>query len=477
MINKDHWIKLIKDFAESPVPSDIKQRTLQISENLPLHRAISIIGPRRCGKTYEMYLLIQKLLTQGVSIHQILYLNFESIELIGVEILDMRNFIDIYYAMYPESHSKELWFFLDEIQVLQGWEVWVRSLLDKGIHIYLSGSSSKLLSKEIATQMRGRNLTYEVYPLSFHEYLEFHETYEFDKPNEIRESDKTNEIRESDKTNEIHENDKIYESQELLETHKTFSKKYLSSKEEAQIKNLAKKFVNWGGYPEVCLLDTAKEKILREIIEVTIQKDVMERYHLRNGKMLKLLFKALINSKQFSLHKFYNYLKTSGFKVSKNTLYEYLEHLKDAMILYTLKKFAYSYKEEESTIPKIYFIDNGLLRISGVEDRGRLLENCVFIELLRRLGEENIRYFTKNGREVDFIIKKGTKVEQLIQVSYSIDDFQTKDREFRALIMASEDLKCKNLLLVTWDHEGEEEYKGKKICIKPLWKWLLHFTM
>ncbi|WP_457557866.1 ATP-binding protein [Candidatus Harpocratesius sp.] len=428
MIKRDQWIKLIKNFAESPLPSNIHSRSLQIPIELTTNRTINIIGPRRCGKTYEMFILIQQLLKKKIPINQILYINFESIDLFGVNIHDMIDFLDIFYTIYPENYSKEIWFFLDEIQVLTNWEIWVRSLIDKGIHVYLSGSSSKLLSKEISTQMRGRSLIYEVYPLSFRDYLTF----------------------------------------------QSFTlNKFLSSKEENILKNLIWKFLNWGSYPEVCLLEQVKEKILHEIIEVTIQKDIIERYNIRNIKLLRILFKALINSKQFSVNKFFNYLKTSGFKISKNTLYDYLEYLKDSMIIFPLKKYAKSYKTEESSIRKIYFVDNGILRISGVEDRGRLLENCVYIELLRREGEENIRYYTKNGKEIDFVVKKGAKVKQLIQVSYTIEDFQTKDREFRALIIGSEDLKCQNLLLLTWDSEGEEEFKEKIIHIKPLWKWLL----
>ena len=428
MFNNIQWGKIIKDFAESPLPKDIKQRDLDIPDKIPLNRSISLIGPRRSGKTYKMYLIIQKLIKNGIDLNQLLYINFESIELVGVKLDDMENFLSVYYSIYPENFQRELWIFLDEIQSLSGWEIFVRSLIDKGFHVYLSGSSSKLLSKEIATQMRGRNLTYEIFPLNFREYLSFHSVQ--------------------------------------LES-------FYSTKKEALIKNYIEKYLNWGGYPEISLYEEAKEKILNEILNVTIQKDVIERFHIRNEKILRLLVKALVNSKQFSVRKFYNFIKSTGISVSKNTLYSYLKHLTDTMTIYLLHKYSNSYKEEERSIPKIYFIDNGILKISGIEDKGRLLENCVFVELLRRFKKKQIRYFLVGGKEVDFVILQGKKIQQLIQVSYNIDNFQTKEREFKALSQASKVLENDNLLLITWDNEGEEVFEGKKIFIVPLWKWLL----
>jgi len=428
MFNNIQWGKIIKDFAESPLPKDIKQRDLDIPDKIPLNRSISLIGPRRSGKTYKMYLIIQKLIKNGIDLNQLLYINFESIELIGVKLDDMKNFLSVYYSIYPENFQRELWIFLDEIQSLSGWEIFVRSLIDKGFHVYLSGSSSKLLSKEIATQMRGRNLTYEIFPLNFREYLSFHSVQ--------------------------------------LES-------FYSTKKEALIKNYIEKYLNWGGYPEISLYEEAKEKILNEILNVTIQKDVIERFHIRNEKILRLLVKALVNSKQFSVRKFYNFIKSTGLSVSKNTLYSYLKHLTDTMTIYLLHRYSNSYKEEERSIPKIYFIDNGILKISGIEDKGRLLENCVFVELLRRFTNKQIRYFLVGGKEVDFVILQGKKIQQLIQVSYNIDNFQTKEREFKALSQASKVLENDNLLLITWDNEGEEVFEGKKIFIVPLWKWLL----
>ena len=160
--------------------------------------------------------------------------------------------------------------------------------------------------------------------------------------------------------------------------------------------------------------------------------------------------------------------------MSKNTLYNYLEYFNDSLVVFSLRKFSASYKEMEQTLPKIYFDDTGLLTISGVESRSKLMENVVFTELMRRgfAANEKLFYFFSQNKEVDFIVKN-KKVEQLVQVCQNLDDLSTKEREVSALIKASKELKCKNLLVITDDYEAEEKTYGRKISYVPLWKWLL----
>ena len=152
-----------------------------------------------------------------------------------------------------------------------------------------------------------------------------------------------------------------------------------------------------------------------------------------------------------------------------------MEYFSDSLILYTLRKYSQSYKEIEQTAPKIYFVDNGLLVVNEVESLSRFMENVVFLELVRRnfTPNSNLFYFSLNNKEVDFILKKGEKITQMIQVCYSIEDFNTKERELSALLKASEKLKCNNLLVITWNYEDEEKINNKKIVYKTLWKWLL----
>ncbi len=430
MIKREIWIKIIKDFYEFKLPG-LVEREIEIPE-LPIKRAISIIGPRRAGKTYLMFQVIRNLIDKDTEKTRLLYINMESDLLIGCELHDLRSMLELFFEIYPENKNEKVFLFLDEIQVIPGWEKFVRSVMDtENIQIFISGSSSKLLSKEIATSLRGRTIPYYVYPFSFREFLRA----------------------------------KGFK----IET-------YLSSSQKSHILNFLDKFLK-GSYPEVVFFEEEKEKILREILDVTIYREVVERFKVKNIKVLKLLLKNLIASTYFSVHGFYNYLKSLGIKVSKNTLYGYIDNFSDAMILFTLRRYSESYKKKEQTIPKPYFVDNGLLVINGIESKGRLMENVVFLELVRRgfTVENNLFYFDTQ-KEVDFVLKEGVKIVGLIQVCYDIDDFNTKERELSALAKAGEELICSDLLVITYDYEGVEKYEGWEIKFVPLWKWLIGGT-
>jgi len=426
MISRERIATIIKDFHERGVPWLI-ERDLQIPVEIPIKRAISIIGPRRAGKTYSMFQIMKKLL-EKYEITQILYLNFELTVLKNLSLEDLDLIKETYFEIYPENKNKKVWFFLDEIQNVENWETWVRTLLEEDINVFISGSNSKFLSKEIATQLRGRSLTYVVFPFSF---------------------------------------------QEFLRAKHMEPEKYSSSRERAKIMKALREYLNFGGYPEAILYPEEREKIITEIVETTIYRDIVERYRVKNVKALRMLIASLINSasKTFSVHKFYNFLKSQGIKVSKTTLYEYLEALKDVFFVFPVHRFSHSLRKSEQTLPKVYLVDNGILYTNGIRDKGKLLENLVLVELKRR-GKEV--YYYSNNYELDFVVAKGKTVEQLIQVCYDISDYETKEREIKSLLKTSELLRCKNLIVITWDYEGEEEFKGKKIKFIPLWKWLLH---
>ena len=427
MIKRDTWIRIIKDFSEFKLP-EMVERDIKISE-LPIKRAVSIIGPRRAGKTYLMFHEIRVLLEKNTEKSRLLYINLESDLLISCELSDLRTMFELFYEIYPENKNKKVYLFLDEIQVVSGWEKFVRAVMDtENLQVYVSGSSSKLLSKEIATGLRGRTITYYVYPFSFREYLRA----------------------------------KGFK----IET-------YLSSSQKALLLNLLDKFLN-GSYPEAVFFEDDKEKILREIIDVTIYRDVVERFKVKNIKVLKLLLKNLIASTYFSVHGFYKYLKSMGIKVSKNTIYSYVDNFSDAMVLFTLKSYSESYKKKEQTVPKPYFVDNGLLVVNGIESKGRLMENVVFMELVRRdYSTDTSLFYFDSQKEVDFVLKAGGKIAQLIQVCYDIDDFKTKERELSALAKAGDELKCSDMVVITYDFENVEEYKGLEIKFVPIWKWLI----
>ena len=391
-----------------------------------MKRAVSIIGPRRTGKTYEMYYLISKI-KDKFGIDRAVYINFERADFGILSYKDLVLMLETYYELYPKNKKEAIWLFLDEIQNVVEWERFVRTCLDDGIRVFLSGSSSKLLSKEIATSMRGRNISYNIYPFSFVEYL-------ITKKFEIG--------------------------------------KFYSSSEKSTLKNLFNEYLIFGGYPESIIYSNEREKIIKDIFDTAIYKDVIERNKVRNVNVMRLLIKVLLNSKEFSINKFYNYIKSQGIKVSKNALYNYSEYLGDAFFVFFLRKYDLSIKKREQSLPKIYFIDNGFLTLNGIEDKGRLLENLVFMELTRR--NKDISYYQNSLKEeVDFLVKEGKKVKQLIQVCYDLSNFMTLDREIRVLIKASKEFECNNLVIISLDEEREEKVNGRVIKIIPVWKWLL----
>ena len=427
MISKTLWGNIIKDFQKRRYP-DIVQRDIHYPLDIPLDRAVVLSGPRRSGKTYLMYLGIKELLARKENKNSILYVNFEDSRLVGAVSQDLNTLLEVFFEIYPDRNEKT-WVFLDEIQVIPDWERFVRTLVDmENVNVFVTGSSSRLMSKEIATSMRGRSLTYNVYPFSF---------------------------------------------AEVLKAGKLEYEEYLSSAQMGEIIQKLEDYVRYGGFPETVRYREEWDRILSEIVDVTIFRDIVERYDVKNIKMLKLFLNAIFNSKEFSIHKFYNFLKSQGYKVSKNTLYTYFGYFEDSFIVFPLKRFSYSYKNIESSISKMYLVDNGLLSLQGIRDYGRLIENIVFIELKRRSKGDLFYYKSTSGREIDFIIKEGKKVSELIQVCYTLDDFVTKEREVKALLQGSEELRCDNLLIITWDYEAVEIVSGKNVRYVSLCKWLL----
>ena len=427
MISKTLWGNIIKDFQLRRY-RDIVPRDIHYPLDIPLDRAVVLSGPRRSGKTYLMYMGIKELLARKEDKNSILYVNFEDSRLVGAASEDLNTLLEVFFEIYPDRNEKT-WVFLDEIQVIPDWERFVRTLVDmENVNVFVTGSSSRLMSKEIATSMRGRSLTYNVYPFSF---------------------------------------------AEVLKAGKLEYEEYLSSAQMGEIIQKLEDYVRYGGFPETVRYREEWDRILSEIVDVTIFRDIVERYDVKNIKMLKLFLNAIFNSKEFSIHKFYNFLKSQGHKVSKNTLYTYFGYFEDSFIVFPLKRFSYSYKKIESSISKIYLVDNGLLSLQGIQDYGRLIENIVFIELKRRSKGDLFYYKSTSGREIDFIIKEGKKVFELIQVCYMLDDFVTKEREVKALLQGSEELKCDNLLIITWDYEAVEIVSGKNVRYVSLCKWLL----
>ena len=423
MIEKEIWGRIIKDHLEHRAEVIERDVTVKFPKTL---RAVSIIGPRRAGKTYLMFQLINQLISGGLPREKTVYVNFEDPRLLGAELKDLLTFLDVYYEMFPENARGECHFFLDEVQNVPDWERFVRFLLDRNQRVVVSGSSSKLLSKEIATSLRGRSLSVRVYPFSFREVL---------RANGLK------------------------------------VERFYSTYEKARINKLLREYLHWGGYPEVVLNPHLRAEILREIIDLTIYRDIVERWGAENLKALRLLLRMLAFSSHLSASKAYRNLKSLGIGVGKATVANYIEYFSDSMILHPLRPYVKSYKLQERMGFKPYLVDNGLLKVMGVEDEGRLLENLVFTELLKRGYEPNgelFYYVTRNGREVDFVIKG----RELIQVTAELHE-KNRERELRALIEAGRELGIGKLTIVTLEQDDVVKTAGKEVKVTSLKKWLL----
>lgn len=428
---KEQLSQLIDDFHERNLPIPLSRSNVfpQIQG-----KADVVIGMRRAGKTWFCYQKIHELLKAGIKKNEILFLNFEDDRLLEFKLHHFQEILDVYYAKYPENRNQTSYFFFDEIQRIDQWEIFIRRLIDtENVQIYLTGSSSKLLSKEIATGLRGRSLIIEIFPFSFYEFLIFHGLFK-DKP-------------------------------------KTFG-----AKNASVLRKAVKNYFETGGFPEVQNIDhNLRIEILQGYINSVLLKDVIERHKVGNIVAIKYLIRHIMISsgRKFSVNKFYNTLKSMSVKCTKNSLYGYLDHLIDAFVFFKVPIHTRSEKARQLNPVKIYTIDTGLLNamtFRNSSDAGLLLENMVFMHLRR--NNFDVEYVnTRQGYETDFFARhKITNKVKLIQVCWTMSDIKTFDREVKGLVSAMDELSVSSGTIVTWD---DETMIDSRIKVLPVWKWLL----
>ena len=389
----------------------------------------AVIGPRRAGKSFFMFNTIRKL---GMRDDDYLFVNFEDDEIKSMEREEITRCIQTHIEIYGKQPRYLLF---DEIQNLERWQSFIYSLSEKKRYsIFITGSSSKLLSREITTQLRGRSLNVVVFPFSFREFLSVN-GFKF--------------------------------------------KRIYSSYDEAKIKNHLREYLRSGGFPQVVLKKTYGKTFFREYLNVVLYRDLIERYKIENMDVARFLLYSAIQSftTEFSIHKIFRQLKQKT-EVSNKTVYTYSAYLEEVFFAFFLRKFYFSYKKSLLSMPKIYINDTGLASnlISFSSDTGKFMENLVFLELKKKELNNIFEIFywkDYQGREVDFVVKEGLKVKQLIQVTYASGRDEIEKREIRSILKASKELGCKNLLIITWDFEGEEILERQKVRFVPLWKWLL----
>ena len=359
-----------------------------------------ITGIRRSGKSTLLMQLLSKT-------NHFNFLSFEDPRLAGFDVNDFFKLERIF-----QSNNDSNIYFFDEIQNIKGWEQFVRTLHDKKIRVIISGSNASLLSKELGTSLTGRQLTYELYPFSFEEFLRF-------------------------------------------------------NKYEPEILSF-QKYIELGGLPEY--LKSKNIDILIQLFNDLVYRDIVVRYQLRNANIVRDLGVYLASNvgKEFSYNKLANTFELG----SANTLKSYISYFCDAYLFFIIPRFSYSLKQQAKNQKKIYGIDTGLmtsLSLSFSKDKGRILENTVFIELKRRKKEI---YYYKKKKECDFIVSNKKKIESIIQVCYELNA-DNLERELSGLKEAMNDLGHNNGLILTLNQDEQLSDNNYNIIVKPVWKWLL----
>jgi len=398
-----------------------------LDEVMPLFKRkeiLAITGGRRSGKTSLMYLLIKETL-KDVPPQQVLYVNLDDPTFEDSQLPDI---LDAHERLMDPRGKRYI--FLDEVQRKEGWERWLKRLYDsfEDVKLVVSGSNGSLLMTEYSTLLTGRDLAYELFPLSFKEFLEF---------------------RGLGTDSEVH---------------------LLNNKN--RVLHLLDEYMDHGGFPEVALTEDVDMKLLllKRYFRTIISRDVIARFDVREkGKLEKLAVFLVTNMANdisaTSLGKF--------LELNTSTVQDHLDHLEDAYLFFYVNHFSYSLKQQYTHERKVYCLDTGLrnaisFRFSG--DVGRLMENVVYLEL-RRKGE--VYYWSRRDAEVDFVLKRGLEVTDILQVCYDMSEPSTRRREMTSLRKGMEEFKLDLGTIITMDEEGTEEVEEGQVRIVPLWKWLL----
>jgi uncharacterized protein len=404
----------IIDSVATPLPA-LTRREVWLPK-VGEQKATAVIGMRRAGKTSLLWQILGDKLAQGAARESLLYFSFEDERLAGMTLADLDLLVTEYFKLYPGTRDRQhTTFFLDEIQIVPGWESFVRRLLDsENIGIYLSGSSARMLSREVATSMRGRAMEAVVSPFSFREFLR-HQGQEPDRAGSR-----------------------------------------LTKADQSRLDHLLLVYLAEGGFPEAQGVDLRnRNELLKGYVDVVLLRDVIERHAVSHPIALRWMVRQLLGNAagSFSISKFFADLKSQGIAVAKDTLHNYLAHLEDAFLVRCVEIASASDQRRRVNPRKVYPVDTGLIPVfdrSGKANLGHALE-CAVLHQLDRLGAEVSYVRTAAGHEVDFWTRHPDGSEFLIQVCANIDEASTLQREVRALTEAASEYPLATRVLIALD--------------------------
>lgn len=411
------------------LPLDLQDRKMQ----LPLDggRIVTVTGIRRCGKSSLLGLTINRLLEAGVPKERILYVGFDDERFLSMTPDNFDELLQAYREMYPTTSLQDVYMFFDEIQLVSGWELFVlRVYKNYCKHIFITGSTAKMLSEEIASALRGWPDEYREYPLSFEEYLSF-KGIEADK---------------------------------------------YSEEGKAMMTFAFRDYCDEGGFLEVVRAQTKSEKvkILQSYFSTMLFRDMIEHYHIgASVSVVRYFLKRVMNNltKPTSVNNIYNDLKSQGLKVAKDSLYLWLDYACNIFLFRKVQRYTKSMVKQSSSPAKYYMADIALhnaVLLPESEDAGKALENIVYLNLERSLGEEDqISYFYEQ-KECDFVVQRGERVSELVQVCWTLNE-ENMEREVGGLLAASTITNCKQCKIITFCQQQTIEREGIRIEVLPIW--------
>lgn len=411
------------------LPLDLQDRKMQ----LPLDggRIVTVTGIRRCGKSSLLGLTINRLLEAGVPKERILYVGFDDERFLSMAPDNFDELLQAYREMYPTTSLQDVYMFFDEIQLVSGWELFVlRVYKNYCKHIFITGSTAKMLSEEIASALRGWPDEYREYPLSFEEYLSF-KGIEADK---------------------------------------------YSEEGKAMMTFAFRDYCDEGGFPEVVRAQTKSEKvkILQSYFSTMLFRDMIEHYHIgASVSVVRYFLKRMMNNltKPTSVNNIYNDLKSQGLKVAKDSLYLWLDYACNIFLFRKVQRYTKSMVKQSSSPAKYYMADIALrnaVLLPESEDAGKALENIVYLNLERSLGEEDqISYFYEQ-KECDFVVQRGERVSELVQVCWTLNE-ENMEREVGGLLAASTVTNCKQCKIITFCQQQTIEREEIRIEVLPIW--------
>lgn len=418
---------------QEEIPLSLHERSLQLPLNK--QRIVTVTGVRRCGKSSLLHLTINRLLASGVDKEQILYIGFDDERLANMDVSDFDEILQAYRLMYPDRPLSSVYMFFDEIQIVKGWELFVLRVYKSYCkNVYVTGSTAQMLSGEMSSALRGWPDEYTEYPLSFKEFIAF----------------------------------------------KGVKANRYTEEGAALMANMFKSYLLTGGFPQAVLanVETERVKLLQAYFNTMLFRDMIEHYNISaSPSVVRYFLKRVFNNitKSSSVNNIYNDLKSQGLKLSKDSLYQWLDYACNIFLLHKVPKYSKSIIKQSTSLSKYYVVDFALAKsvlLPQSEEKDKALENAVYMHLARHLNENEQIYYFNEGAECDFVIANDEGVKELIQVCWELDEFNTP-RECGGLCAASAATGCKKASIITCNQAQSIHYGDLQINVVAAWDFML----